>query len=436
MSIRMVRTGESVRVWAEIDLEAVRHNVRVLRGLLKRGAAFMAVVKSEAYGHGAAPVAQAALASGASSLGVSDINEGLSLREAGVTAPIQVLYSCLPEEMNAGIESDLTFSVSSVDEIRALADRSRALHQGARRGRRTRVHMLVDTGMGRGGFAPDEVWPSVSHIKQEKTLELEGIFTHFSSAEEPDAAPTTEQVALFRKLNRYCSERGAQFRVRHAANSAGTVFHPEAHLDMVRCGVLLHGMRAWPASRDGLELIPSLTLLTRIVHIGRRPAGWTVGYNRRHVCRKESLLATLPVGYGDGYRRALTGRSTVIVRGMQVPVVGTISMNCIVVDITPLENTPCGLPEVGEKVILIGGALEARISVEDIAERSGTIPYVVTTQLGANVERRYLNAPVETKDQAFELRQVLMPSALPILPQGGEAASTPESVRPRKVASA
>ncbi|HYF49977.1 MAG TPA: alanine racemase, partial [Planctomycetota bacterium] len=336
--------------------------------------------------------------------------------------------------LNAGIEAGITFSVSSVDEIRALADRSRALNQGARRGQRTKVHMLVDTGMGRGGFAPDEVWPAVTHIKQEKTLELEGIFTHFSSAEEPDAAPTAEQVAIFRKLNRYCSDRGVHFRVRHAANSAGTVFHPDSHLDMVRCGVLLHGMRAWPPSRDNLELIPSLTLLTRIVHIGRRPAGWTVGYNRLHVCSKESLLATLPVGYGDGYRRALTGRSSVIIRGTLLPVVGTISMNCIVVDVTPLENSAAGLPEVGEKVILIGGTPEARISVEDIAERSGTIPYVVTTQLGANVERRYLNAPAETREQAFELRKVVMPSSVPVA--GATVESPLAAVPQRKVASA
>ena len=391
MSLR-ISTSESARVWAEVDLDAVRHNTRILRGLLKHGAGLLAVVKSEAYGHGAAAVGRAALSAGAVRLGVNQIEEGIELHDAGIEVPIQLLTPSLPEELSAGIEAGLTFAASSDDEIMALAARSRAIHQGARRGQRTKLHLMIDTGMGRGGFGPEEVWPAVERVLAEKTLELEGVFTHFSSAEEPDAAPTHDQIQLFRALMRYCEDRGVTFRIRHAANSAGTVFHPEAHLDMVRCGVLLHGLRAWSAERDGLELLPSLSLHTRIVHIARRPVGWTVGYNRLHVCRSESILATLPVGYGDGYRRALTGRSNVIIRGMQVPVVGTISMNCIVADITALQNSPAGLPDVGEAVTLIGGPLERRISVEEIAEKSGTIPYVVTTQLGSNVERRYIGA--------------------------------------------
>jgi alanine racemase len=433
MGLRNFSVPDAVRVWAQVDLEAVRHNTRVLRGLLKHGAALMAVVKSEAYGHGAVPVAKAALSAGATRLGVNEISEGIDLRDAGIGEPVQLLTSCLPQELDAGIEADLTFSVSSQDEIKALAEHTRALNQGLRRGLRTKVHLMVDTGMGRGGFWPDEVWPAADWIKQEKTLDLEGIFTHFSSAEEPDPAPTGEQVATFRKLLRYHEERNVRFKIRHAANSAGTVFHPESQLDMVRCGVLLHGLRAWPPERDGLELLPSLSLYTRIIHIGRRPTGTTVGYNRRHVCRKDSVLATLPVGYGDGYRRALTGRCNVIVRGVQVPVLGTISMNCIVIDLTALENSSVGLPEKGEIVTLIGGSLENRITVEDIAEKSGTIPYVVTTQLGGNVERRHINAgEVRTQDQAFELRQVAAPSVVPL--DGLAVENQPRDIR--RVASA
>lgn len=415
MSTRTV-LPEAVRVWAEIDLGAVRHNVRVLRGLLKHGAGLMAVVKSEAYGHGAVPVARAALSAGAERLGVNEIAEGLALRDAGLNCPIQLLTSCLPEELDAGIECDLTFAVACNDEINVLAERSRALLQGVRRGQRTKVHLLIDTGMGRGGFGPDEVWPAVERIKAEKTLELEGAFTHFSSAEEPNPDPTREQVQMFRQMMRYCEERNVRLRVRHAANSAGTVFHPEAHLDLVRCGVLLHGLRGWSADRDTLELLPSLAMYTRIVQIARRPAGWTVGYNRMHVCKKESLLATLPVGYGDGYRRSLSGRSNVIVRGMLLPVVGTISMNCIVADLTPMEHSAAGLPEVGERVVLIGGTPECRISVEEIAEKSGTIPYVVTTQMGSNVERRFIGAEAADAlgEPKFEVRAVPSQNIAPL----------------------
>jgi alanine racemase len=361
MSSRISLLPDSVRVWADVDLDAVRHNVTVLRGLLKQGAELLAVVKSEAYGHGAVPVAKAALSAGATRLGVNEVKEGAALRAARINVPIQLLTSCLAEELADGIEAELIFAVSSVDEIKALADRSRAINQGAKRGKKTKVHLLADTGMGRGGFAPHEVWPAAERVKAEKTLELEGIFTHFSSAEEPDRMPTQQQVKMFRKLLRYCEERGLRFRVRHAANSAGTVFFPDAQLDLVRCGVLLHGLRAWPAERDGLDLKPALALYTRIIHIGRRPAGWTVGYNRLHTCRQDSLLATLPVGYGDGYRRALTGQSSVLVRSTPLPVVGMVSMNQIVVDITPLEKSAAGLPHVGETVTLIGGAGENHI---------------------------------------------------------------------------
>ena len=428
----------AARVWAEVDLHAIRHNTRVLRTQLKNSAGLMAVVKSEAYGHGAVPVAKAALSAGASRLGVNEVNEGIALRDAGIDVPIQLLTSCLDDGLKAGIEADLTFAVSSDDEIMALADSSRATRQGGRRNRRTKVHLLVDTGMGRGGFGPDEVWPATTRVKAEKTLELDGVFTHFSSAEEPDPLPTMQQAELFLELLRYCEEQRVKFPIRHAANSAGTLFHPAAQLDMVRCGVLLHGLRAWPAERDRLEFLPALSLYARIIHIAKRPVGWTVGYNRLHVCRKDSFLATLPIGYADGYRRALTGRSNVIIRGMQVPVVGTISMNCIVVDVTALANGPAGLPEVGETVTLIGGSLENRISVEEIAEKSGTIPYVVTTQLGKNVARRYVGVEdkrMRDRDERFEMRPVPVQDGKPLPDLSGTEVDT-NAVKSGAIASA
>ncbi|MBI3830779.1 MAG: alanine racemase [Planctomycetes bacterium] len=419
------------RVWARVNLDAVAHNVRAIKGLLKHGAGLMAVVKSNAYGHGAKQVAQAALASGAQSLGVVRVSEGIELRDAGIEAPVLLLGPCCPDEHLPGIEADLTFAVSSEDEIEQLAEKTRAAHQGHRRGNKTKVHLMVDTGMGRSGFAPDELWPAAERVKAERTLALEGVFTHFSSAEESDPAPTREQVALFRGLVRSLEEKGVRFRVRHAANSAATVFHPDAQLDLVRCGTLLHGLRAWPAGRDGLELRPSLSLHTRIVHLGKRPAGWTVGYNRTFKCARESVLATLPVGYSDGYRRAISGRGEVIVRGCRLPVVGTISMDYIVVDVTALAHTSAGLPDVGEEVTLIGAGPDGRerISVEDLAAASGTIPYVVTAQLNAlNVERRYAGGPavreadtvimprvVKAAKVPMELRKVEPPKAIPLV---------------------
>jgi len=418
-----------VRVWACVDLDAYVHNVRQIIKLLKHGAFLTAVVKANAYGHGAVPVARAVLSAGAQRLGVASVPQGIELREAGIKAPIQLLGPCTSEELLPGVEAGLTFAVSSVDEIAVLADRTRAAHQGRHGGRRTCVHLLVDTGMGRGGFPPEDLWPAAERVRAEKTLELEGAFTHFSSAEESDPAPTREQVALFRHVLRGLTERRVRLPIRHAANSAATVFHPEAHLDMVRCGAILHGLRSWPSGRDGLELRPTLSLYSRIVHLAKRPAGWTVGYNRTHRCARESILATLAVGYSDGYRRSLSGRGEVLVRGRRCPVVGTISMDYIVVDVTALANGPEGTPEVGEEVILVGSGADGRerITVEELAAVSGTIPYVVTTQLGPKVERRFSGGPrVEAPpdDAAMELRQVPQPPEV-VVPIPNEEDETP-----------
>jgi alanine racemase len=274
-----------------------------------------------------------------------------------------------------------------------------------KRGRCTKVHLMADTGIGRGGFATDEVWPAVERVKAEKTLEMEGIFTHFSSAEEQDQSPTADQFALFKRLLDDCKKRGVLFKVRHAANSAGTVFHPDAHLDLVRCGVLLHGMRGWPSERDGLAFQPALSLHTRITHLAKRPAGWPVGYNRTHNCPQNSLLATLPIGYSDGYRRELSSKGLVLVRGLRCPVVGKVSMNMIVVDVTALEQCAQGQPQVGDEVTLIGGTSENRVSVEELAEIANTITYDMTTQLSAKVQRRYRGLN-EIAESQHELRKI------------------------------
>ncbi|MCZ7645571.1 MAG: alanine racemase [Planctomycetota bacterium] len=411
-------TGDSrelTRVWARVDLDAYVYNVKRTLKELKQGAALCAVVKANAYGHGAVPVSRACLAAGAQRLAVVTVREGLELREAGIEAPIQLLGPCLSDEVSPGIEGDLTFAVSSEDEIALIAEKSRAVHQGRKRGRRTRIHLNVDTGMGRGGFAPDEVWPAAERVLAEKTLDLEGVFTHFSSAEEPDRQFSLEQISMFRRLLRDLEEKNVRFRVRHAANSAAALFYPESQLDLVRVGALLHGCRAWDWTRDGVELRPALSVHTRIVHLGKRPAGWTVGYNRLHRCTQDSILATLPVGYRDGYRRALTGRSEVLIRGRRVPVVGTISMDYIVVDVTALANAPQGRAQVGDEAILIGSdpLARERITVEDLARASGTIPYVVTTQLGVNVERRYVGAFAEQLKREAEAAEEAGTAAAP-----------------------
>jgi len=275
-----------------------------------------------------------------------------------------------------------------------LAGQSRAINQGPRRGRRTRVHLLMDTGMGRGGFRPEEVWPAASRVQAEKTLSLEGVFSHFSSADEADPEPTREQIRRFRAVLREFDEKGLRLGLRHFANSAATVFFPQAHLDMVRCGLLLHGLRGWPAHRDALRLRPSLSWHTRIVDVGWRPRGWTVGYNRTHRCREKSLLATLGVGYGDGYARELSGRGEVLIRGRRCPIAGRISMDYLTVDVTALADAPGDPLKKGDMATLIGADPEngARIEAEELAALAGTIPYSITTALRADMPKRYLGS--------------------------------------------
>ncbi len=419
-----VEDSESARSWLSIDLDAYRHNVRTILNSMKYGAGLMAIVKANAYGHGAVPVSKICVAAGAQYLGVAFVSEGCELRAAGVEAPILVLGPCLPQEMPAGIEHDLTFTCSSEDEIITLAKKSRAAHQGRNRGRRTKIHLKVDTGMGRAGFSPDELWPASERVMAEKTLLLEGVYSHFSSAEEMDPSTTREQTAMFRQHLRNLEEKGVSFRIKHLANSAATAMYPEAQLDMVRCGALIHGLRAWSPERDGLDLIPTLSWHTRIVHICSRPAGWTVGYNRRFRCQHESVLATLPVGYRDGYCRSLTGGS-VLVQGQRAPVVGRISMDFIVVDVTSLTQTRQGLPKVGDEVTLVGSSLDGRerITIEDIAAASETIAYEVTTHMPVTSKRVYLGeslllakapASTERKQESLPMNSAKKPLRGPI----------------------
>ena len=376
------------RCWACVDLSAIAHNLRRLRSRLSNNARLTVMVKANGYGHGAVEVARAALAAGAEGLGVARLSEGLELRSAGLSAPIRLSGPCLEDEFQAGIEAGLVFTVCSEDEIRALAARARAFHQGLRLGGRTKVQLLLDTGMGRGGFGPEELGSGAARVCAERTLELEGVFSHFTSAEEPDPAPVREQTALFRRAVEGLERLGIRIPLKHLANSAATLFHPETHLDLVRCGLAVYGLRDWPKERDRLDLRPALSLHTRIAHLARRPAGWAVGYNRTHLCRRDSWLATLAAGYGDGYPRSLSNRGQVLIRGRRCPILGRISMDYLTVDLTDLVPA-AGLPERGEEATLIGeGANGERITVEELARGADSSPYLITTQLPAQLERR------------------------------------------------
>jgi alanine racemase len=356
----------------EVDLEAIRHNVR---RLLPEHAALMAVVKADAYGHGDAPVARATLEAGATWLGVALVEEGIGLREAGVEAPILVLSEFPRGAEHDALAAGLTPTIYSAEGVAAVAEASRAL------GRAVGVHLKVDTGMHRVGLWPPEAVPALARGVVEAGLGLEGLWTHFASSESDE---TTTRDQLDRLLRSAAAVRveGVEPRLLHAANSAATITFPESHLDLVRPGGAIYGLAAGPGLAEGLR--PALTLKSAVTMVKRLPAGERISYGHRYGLERDSTVATVPVGYEDGYPRLLSNRAEVLIRGRRHRVAGTVTMDQIMVD--------CGDDEVaaGDEVVLLGAQGEDRITAEELAEHVGTIGYEIVTALSERVPREYV----------------------------------------------
>lgn len=356
----------------EVDLEAIRHNVRRLK---PPGAELLAVVKADGYGHGAAAVARAALEAGASRLGVALVEEGIALREAGISAPILVLSEAPPGAEDELVAHDLTPSVYTPEAVRALGAAAR------RAGRRLPVHVKLDTGMHRVGLWPPERAVELCRAVLEEDLELEGLFTHFASAES-DPATTRAQLERFLAAVAAVRAAGMSPRLVHAANSAATILHPEAHLDLVRPGAAIYGIAAGPGLAEGLR--PAMTLRSRVSFVKRLEAGERVSYGHRYRLERPGWVATVPVGYADGYPRALSNRAEVLIGGRRHRVAGSVTMDQLLVDCGDHAVAP------GDEVVLLGAQGEERITAEELAERAGTIGYEIVTAISERVPREYV----------------------------------------------
>jgi alanine racemase len=346
--------------WAEVDLGALAHNVRVLRSHLGPGTQLMAVVKADGYGHGALPAARAALAAGASWLGVAIVEEALALRAAGIAAPILVMGWTPPSQAAAAIAAGVDLAVFS------LADAA-AYGPGAR------LHVKVDTGMSRLGFAVEEAPAAAARIAALPGVEVRGVFTHFAGADEDDLSGARRQLDAFRRVLAALPFRPP---VVHAANTAAILRLPEAHFDLCRAGIGLYGY-------GGAGLRPALRWLTRIAQIRRVPAGTGVSYNWTYVAPEAETLATLPVGYADGLPRQLSNRGTVRVAGRSAPIRGRVCMDQTIVSLEGL-----GPVAVGDAVALIGEGQWA----DQLAAQAGTIPYEILARIGPRVPRVHLGA--------------------------------------------
>ena len=363
------------RVWAEIDLAALRHNVSLIRRTVGPRTRMMAVVKADAYGHGILPVAFTALDTGCESLGVGDSGEALELREAGIIGPILILGAIVEEEIPAVVQNDISVTVHSTDLLPLLDAEAR------RRGKRLRIHLKIDTGMARLGASPARAPDVARAILDRPNLTLEGVSTHLSSA--ANAEVTRGQLDRFRAVAGELARDGIRASVLHAANSVGLFTCPESHFDMVRPGIALYGLDPGPFAALGLGLQPVLSLRTRIAFLKGVAAGTPVGYGARTRAPRATTIATCPAGYNDGYPFALSHRGEAVLRGRRIPVAGPVTMDYVMFDVGSVPDAA-----VGDDVTLIGDGLRA----EDLARKIGTIPYELTCGLGKRVKRVPMNA--------------------------------------------
>jgi len=361
---------------ATIDLEAIRHNVAVLK---PPGVEAMAVVKANGYGHGAAAVARAALEGGATWLGVALVEEGLALRDAGLAAPILMLTEFPPGSEEEGLRGGLTPTLYTNGGMARLGERAFSVRPSIR------PHVKVDTGMHRVGLPPEEAVPFLRRLRV-AGLEVDGLWTHLALAEEPDRPFTQTQLARFDRVVAEARAAGFHPRYVHAANSAATMAHPRSHYDMVRLGVAMYGLSPGRDLPGMDELRPAMSWTTAVSTVKRVGAGEAISYGQHYRLDRDSTIATLPVGYADGYRRALSERGTVLIRGRRYPVAGTVTMDQVMVDCgdDPVEE--------GDEVVLMGRQGDQRVSAEDLASWIGTIPYEVVCGVSERVSRKYVGS--------------------------------------------
>lgn len=363
-----------------IDLGAFAHNVRTVRARLQADCQLMAVVKADAYGHGAVPLARVALQHGATWLGVARPAEGVALRQAGIAAPILVLGALWRQE----IPTILAYRLIPV--VGSLAELTHLQQTVAQRAMTYPLHVKIDTGMGRLGVMPEDVPAFLAALTQCPQLRCEGLMTHLACADTPDAASVACQLARFRVVQQQWGSHGLAPRYIHAANSAGLYRYPASHGTLVRAGIVLYGAPTFGAPEVD-RLRPVLTWKTHVTRVQAVPAGCGIGYGHTFVTPRPSVIGTLPVGYADGLNRLLSNVGQVLIHAQRVPVVGQICMDMCMVDLTDVPGV-----QVGDEAVLIGSQGGAQVTAAAMAAHCGTIPYEIFCGITQRIPRRYLEA--------------------------------------------
>jgi alanine racemase len=362
--------------WVEVELDALATNVRTIKNLVGHQVALMAVVKADAYGHGAVAVSRTALLNGAEYLAVGAMHEALELREAGIDAPILVLNYAPLSAVRQAIRQNITLTLYNLDLARQYDRITREL------GDRLHVHVKVDTGMGRLGVLASDALTLFRHLVNLSSLEIEGIYTHFASADE-DPDFTAHQVRVFKDVLKPLRASGFSFAYIHAANSAGTLASKDNHFNMVRVGLAMYGLAPSPAIILPAEIQPVLSWKTVIAQVKTLPAGHGVGYGGTYHTTGEERIAVIPVGYADGFRRAPNNWGEVLVHGQRAPLVGRVSMEKASINVTHIPNVT-----IGDEVVLIGRQGDGLITTDEVAGRLGTNNYEVLTGILPRTARR------------------------------------------------
>ena len=370
--------------WTEIDLGCVRRNLRLIRQDLPREVKLLAVVKDEAYGHGALDVARIALEEGAWGFGLSTLEEAMHLRDGGITAPLLLLGERQEPELEWCVAHDLTVCVNEPHAVRALAKIA------ARFEKRVPVHVKIHTGMSRYGVRWDGALPLIEQIVAEKSLSLEGVMTHFAQSDETDKTFANLQFARFNEVMQALQQRNISVKLRHACNSGGFLDLPHAHMDMVRVGILLYGVFPSQVCRKISGIEPVMSVKAKIAAIQKLKPGEVVGYGMRYTADAERRIAILPIGYGDGFPR-VRNEGGALIHGRRAPLVGGVAMDAITVDITHIPQA-----QMWDEAVIMGKQGDEEITVRDIAKLKNSVTYDVLTNWRLRLRRKAVNGQTKT----------------------------------------
>jgi len=373
-----------MRAWAEINLDAIKHNYNEIRRITNPKAKIMAIIKADAYGHGFEKVASVLEKCGVDALGVATANEALEIRKSGFSLPVLILGVTFNDEYEKLIENDISLCVSDLQNAYDISKTAVAI------GKTAKIHIKLDTGMGRIGFVcneqNDNVINEILEISKLPKIKIEGIFSHFAKADEKDPSYTHLQFDRFIKICNSLEKEGLNIPLRHICNSGGIIDYPDYHLDMVRSGIITYGL--YPSeevSKDKINLIPAMTLKAKIIKIKEISSDSPISYGGKHIATKGQRIATIAIGYADGFSRVLSNKAKVLVNGSFANVVGNICMDQCMIDVTDITSAKCG-----DDVILFGFDGNNNITVESVALLMGTINYEVVCSVTRRVPRAYI----------------------------------------------